>query len=139
MIGVGRIDEDTVQVAVAHQPQEAGLHHVVGMNALDEADQKKKDALQKEQIGLVSQGFGAAADLAKNFAGEQSKTYQAMFAASKAFATAQLAIDQAKAIGKAWGENNYWVAAGLTVGMLLALTRSRPQGELEDIMFRRGR
>jgi cell division protein FtsW len=31
------------------------------------------------------------------------------------------------------------IAAGLTVGMLLALTRSRPQGELEDIMFRRGR
>jgi cell division protein FtsW len=31
------------------------------------------------------------------------------------------------------------IAAGLTVGMLLALTRSRPQGELEEIMFRRGR
>jgi cell division protein FtsW len=31
------------------------------------------------------------------------------------------------------------IAAGLTVGMLLALTRSRPQGQLEDIMFRRGR
>ena len=87
------------------------------LNRLDEEDAKKKEALQKEQIALVSQGFGAAADLAKNFAGEQSKTYQAMFAASKAFATAQLAIDQAKAIGKAWGENNYWVAAGLTVGL----------------------
>ncbi len=31
------------------------------------------------------------------------------------------------------------IAAGLTVGMLLALTRSRPQGQLEDILFRRGR
>ena len=31
------------------------------------------------------------------------------------------------------------IAAGLTVGMLLALTRSRPQGTLEDILFRRGR
>lgn len=31
------------------------------------------------------------------------------------------------------------IAAGLTVGMLLALTRSRPQNKLEDILFRRGR
>lgn len=31
------------------------------------------------------------------------------------------------------------IAAGLTVGMLLSLTRSRPQGQMEDILFRRGR
>ncbi|HBD90103.1 MAG: cell division protein FtsW [Rhodobacteraceae bacterium GWE1_64_9] len=31
------------------------------------------------------------------------------------------------------------IAAGITVGMLLALTRTRPQGELHDILFRRGR
>lgn len=31
------------------------------------------------------------------------------------------------------------IAAGITVGMLLALTRSRPQNKLEDIIFRRGR
>jgi cell division protein FtsW len=31
------------------------------------------------------------------------------------------------------------IAAGITVGMLLALTRSRPQGEIGEIMFRRGR
>ena len=30
------------------------------------------------------------------------------------------------------------IAAGITVGMLLALTRSRPQGEMSDI-FKRGR
>jgi cell division protein FtsW len=29
------------------------------------------------------------------------------------------------------------IAAGITVGMLLALTRSRPQGELADIFKRR--
>ena len=111
-----------------------GEKYHASMNALDEADQKKKEELQKAQTALVSQGFGAAADLAKAFAGEQSKTYQAMFAASKAFATAQLAIDQAKAIGKAWGENNYWVAAGLTVGLaaqfagLLSSTQSASFG-----------
>ncbi|WP_045386848.1 putative peptidoglycan glycosyltransferase FtsW [Falsirhodobacter sp. alg1] len=31
------------------------------------------------------------------------------------------------------------IAAGITVGMLLALTRSRPQGEMSDILFKRGR
>ena len=30
------------------------------------------------------------------------------------------------------------IAAGITVGMLLALTRSRPQGEISDL-FKRGR
>lgn len=31
------------------------------------------------------------------------------------------------------------IAAGLTVGMLLALTRTRPQGQIGDVLFRRGR
>jgi hypothetical protein len=56
-------------------------------------------------------------ELAKSFAGEQSKTYQALFAMSKAYAIADITIKQSQAIAKAWGENNYWVAAGLTVGL----------------------
>ncbi len=31
------------------------------------------------------------------------------------------------------------IAAGITIGMLLAMTRSRPQGQMSDILFRRGR
>jgi len=31
------------------------------------------------------------------------------------------------------------IAAGITVGLLLALTRSRPQGQMSDILFQRGR
>jgi cell division protein FtsW len=31
------------------------------------------------------------------------------------------------------------IAAGITVGMLLALTRSRPQGEISDLFKRGGR
>ena len=31
------------------------------------------------------------------------------------------------------------IAAGITVGMLLAMTRARPQGQIGDILFRRGR
>lgn len=87
------------------------------MNALDEADAKKKREAQKKQIDLVSGGFGEAASLAKAFVGENSKTYAAMFAMSKASALADLAIEESKAIARAWGENNYFVAAGLTVGL----------------------
>ncbi|MFT4151825.1 MAG: putative peptidoglycan glycosyltransferase FtsW [Paracoccaceae bacterium] len=31
------------------------------------------------------------------------------------------------------------IAAGITVGMLLAMTRTRPQGQMGDILFKRGR
>ena len=31
------------------------------------------------------------------------------------------------------------IAAGITVGMLLAMTRARPQGQIGDILFKRGR
>jgi cell division protein FtsW len=31
------------------------------------------------------------------------------------------------------------IAAGITVGMLLAMTRARPQGQMSDIFLRRGR
>ena len=87
------------------------------MDELDAETQAKKDAAFKAQIDLVSSGFAGAAELAKAFAGEQSGTYKAMFAASKAFAIADIALKQAQAIAKAWGENNYFVAAGLTVGL----------------------
>ncbi|QQM14080.1 putative tail length tape-measure protein [Vibrio phage pVco-14] len=48
--------------------------------------------LERQRIGVIvsagQEGFGAMADLAKQFAGEQSGIYKAMFAASKAFAIA---------------------------------------------------
>jgi cell division protein FtsW len=31
------------------------------------------------------------------------------------------------------------IAAGITVGALLAFTRARPQGQIGDILFKRGR
>ncbi|USL90031.1 hypothetical protein [Vibrio phage vB_VpaS_CHI] len=42
----------------------------------------------KTVVAASAQGFGAMADLAKTFAGEQSGIYRVMFAASKAFAIA---------------------------------------------------
>lgn len=87
------------------------------MTELDEKEAQKRAELINQQKQLVSDGFSGMAELAKAFAGEQSGTYQALFAASKAFALADITIKQSQAIAKAWGENNYWVAAGLTVGL----------------------
>lgn len=88
------------------------------MQELDEEDQAKRDELQRKQIELVSNGFTGVAEITKAFAGEQSKEYQAMFAASKAFALADTTIKQSQAIAAAWAENNYWVAIGITAGLV---------------------
>jgi hypothetical protein len=88
-----------------------------GLAKLAKEDADKRAELSRKQVEMVSDGFAQAADVAKAFAGEQSGVYQALFAASKSFAIADIAIKQSQAIAKAWGENNYWVAAGLTVGL----------------------
>jgi uncharacterized protein YukJ/predicted nuclease with RNAse H fold len=128
-------DDDTISAEQRTQYLTTlGEKYHASMTALDEADQKKKEELQKAQTEMVSQGFAGMADLTKAFAGEQSGAYQAMFAASKAFAIADITIKQSQAIAKAWGENNYWVAAGLTVGLaaqfagLLSSTQSASFG-----------
>ena len=87
------------------------------MRRLDEEEAARKSELHAKQMQLMTDGFSGAAELTKAFAGEQSKTYQVMFAASKAFALADIAVKQSQAIAKAWGENNYWVAIGLTAGL----------------------
>lgn len=88
------------------------------MTKLDDDAAAKRDAANQKTIDLMSSGFAGMADLTKTFAGEQSDAYKAMFAASKAFAIADITIKQSQAIAKAWGENNYWVAAGLTIGLV---------------------
>jgi hypothetical protein len=49
----------------------------------------------------ASEGFASLASIAKDFGGEQSKTYRALFAVSKAFAAGQLAVDLALNVSKA--------------------------------------
>ncbi|MGR9107772.1 MAG: hypothetical protein ACU843_12645, partial [Gammaproteobacteria bacterium] len=62
-------------------------------------------ALEQERIGfLFSAGedlFGGLSQLAKNYAGEQSTAYRALFAIEKAFAIARAGIQLASAIGAA--------------------------------------
>lgn len=91
--------------------------YMTKVDALEAEQRKKREESSKAQIELASAGFGGAAEIAKVFAGEQSAEYQALFAASKAFALADITIKQSQAIAKAWGENNYWTAAGLTLAL----------------------
>jgi hypothetical protein len=84
--------------------------------AAQEQYRQKSVAIEKERIReineanaqLVAQGaknaealFGNLAQAAKNSGGEQSKAYQVMFAAQKAFAIASAEVSMAVGIGKA--------------------------------------
>lgn len=62
---------------------------------IKEIEEKKRSEQQAAQAALLSgygSLFGAMADMAKTFGGEQSKTYKALFAVSKAFAIAESII-----------------------------------------------
>lgn len=67
-------------------------------------DDEMAQAEQARQQQLLQAGaavFGGLADLAKNYAGEQSKTYKALFAISKAFSITQAAMSIATGLAKA--------------------------------------
>lgn len=59
-------------------------------------------ARQVAQFETASKLFGDMADLTKAFAGEQSATYKAMFAAEKAYSLASTLVQSYDAIAKAW-------------------------------------
>lgn len=79
--------------------EEAAIQHADRMAQIDRA---------RSQIMLAygEDGFAALAEIMKNAAGEQSAAYKTMFAASKAFAIADGAIQIANGIAKA--ANNPW-------------------------------
>lgn len=67
-------------------------------------DDETAAAEQARQQQLLQSGaavFGGLADLAKNYAGEQSKTYKTLFAISKAFSITQAAMSIATGLAKA--------------------------------------
>lgn len=77
--------------------------------ALEEELTKQRNerlaALEQERLSMVFQSsselFGGLAGLAKQFAGEQSTTYKALFAASKAFAIAESVVKIQQGIANA--------------------------------------
>lgn len=76
------------------------------------------------RLTQTSEAFGSMAEIAKSFGGEQSKTYQGLFAISKAFAAAQLATSLAINIAKAselgFPFNIGTIAAAMTQGAQIA-------------------
>lgn len=83
-------------------------------------------AIAQNQLQLMqaSSIFGSMAEIAKAFAGEQSKTYQVLFAISKGFAVAQLAtslaINVAKASEAGFPQNLGLIAAAMAQGAQIA-------------------
>ncbi|GLS27734.1 hypothetical protein [Marinibactrum halimedae] len=54
------------------------------------------------QVGMASDFFGTLAGLSSAYSGEQSKTYRALFAASKIFAVAESTIKIQQGLSQAW-------------------------------------
>ncbi|WP_332400348.1 tape measure protein [Vibrio metschnikovii] len=75
--------------------------HADALIAIDKkiADEKKRT--NQELLAASSSFFGASADLVSAFAGEQDSAYRGLFAISKAFATANAALQLQNAIANA--------------------------------------
>jgi hypothetical protein len=75
------------------------------LSQLNEKFQKDQaeaqSALIQSQLSNASDLFGSLSQLAKGYAGEQSKTYKTLFAVSKAFAIAQAGVSIATGVAKA--------------------------------------
>ncbi|HZF98031.1 MAG TPA: DNA-binding protein, partial [Pseudoxanthomonas sp.] len=90
-------------------------------------------AIAENQMRLLqmSGAFGSMASIAKSFAGEQSKTYQVLFAISKGFAVAEAAIALARNVANAsaigWPQNIGAIAAAMAQGAQIAQLLSSAQ------------
>lgn len=88
------------------------------------------------QLLQVSSAFNSMAQIAKAFGGEQSKTYQALFALSKGFAVAQAVMAMWQSVAEAmkagWPQNIPMIAAALAQGAnivsIIQGTNYSPQG-----------
>lgn len=88
--------------------QEAKRTHEEQMYAITALYTQKTEQLEEERLSKTLQAygttFGALAGLIKDHAGEQSKAYRAMFAASKAYALADVGVKMGKAVADAWAD-----------------------------------
>ncbi|WP_338129876.1 transglycosylase SLT domain-containing protein [Moraxella bovis] len=88
--------------------QEAKIIHEEQMYAITALYSEKTRQLEADNLSMTLQGygstFGALSGLVKDYAGEQSSAYRAMFAVSKSFALAQVGVKMGEAIGQAWAD-----------------------------------
>jgi hypothetical protein len=90
----------------------------------NEAQRELQSAETQVMLAGAEFLFGNLADIAKTFGGEQSKTYQALFALSKAFAIAQAAVALANNVAEAskygFPQNLPFIAGALAQGATIA-------------------
>ena len=100
--------------------------------------QQNQDAISqiesaRHQVMLAgaSSAFGQMADIAKTYAGEQSKTYRVLFAVSKGFAVAQAAVALAQSVADAtkqpWPTNIPLIAQAFANGAMVVSLLSAAQ------------
>lgn len=99
------------------QEQQLSTQH---QNALRQIESARQQAM----LAGASSTFGQLADIAKAYGGEQSKTYRALFALSKAFAVAQAAVALAQNVAEAskagFPANIGFIAGALAQGAQIA-------------------
>lgn len=104
----------------------------------EDAEKQRSDIMTAAQGMLLSASsdfFGASANLAKGYAGEQSGIYRGLFAASKAFAIAQASIalyqNVAEAMKYGFPANIPFIAGALAQGTAI-------MGQLSSVNFADG-
>jgi len=141
---IAQHEQDKLDIAEAYY-MDGSLSREQYQNALTEID--KAAAAEREQFELARQQllftsgeqfFGAMADMAKTFGGEQSTFYKVMFAAQKAAAIASsiVAIQQgiAQAASLTFPANIGAMAtvAGATAGLVSTIASTNIQGMAHD-------
>ena len=104
----------------------------------DEEVRALESARIESQLGDASSLFGSLADIAKQYAGEQSKTYKRLFKISKAFSIAETTMSIATSIAQAakapWPTNSAAMAsvAASTAGLVSQIQSVQYAGEFEN-------
>jgi len=118
-------DQATLQAALDQKAITEQQYYAISAARNKQYNDKIKaqeQANMSQRLQLGSSMFGAMADLSKTFAGEQSGTYKAMFAVSKAFALADSIMKIQQGISSAWSLG--WPAAIPAVSAVVAGTAS---------------
>ncbi|PZP64179.1 MAG: DNA-binding protein [Pseudoxanthomonas spadix] len=117
IINAAKQQENADQKKWNKASEELEAQHQAQLTALTQAENMMR-------LGQISSAFNSMAEIAKSFGGEQSKTYQAMFALSKGFAAAQAAVALAQNVAEAsklgWPANIPAIAAALAQGATIA-------------------
>lgn len=118
ILGNGQYSEDAIeQVKATEAAKLAALEewHQANLDAIQEYEDRKAEIVQESEdkqaeiraialsntLSNASELFGNMSDVVKEFAGEQSGIYKAMFAVSKAFAIADSIVKIQQGIGNA--------------------------------------